>query len=297
LGATFNATFALPDGSNEVVRFGSMPTELPPLRLQALSVRTTDIEISGGLYDTNDPWYPVLRFELRSVYRLSHVLQPDAQVESVRILDPLGKDHLSGDDPSMTFTRMLGVDRVRDDGMPGFDGLVDERFLERRLGAVILPDLRPFDPTEIDAVWPPFFYDQVRPPAGTPFRPALRVPNDAVYNKPVSTDRFDSLYEIVSVVDFSPGVDLAQPVFPNPFVDQVSIPLQLGGGSTAIRAEIFAVDGRRVRLLADRQFQENLTALIWDGNNDASVRQAAGIYFLQLDVNGQRQVRKLVLHR
>ena len=59
---------------------------------------------------------------------------------------------------------------------------------------------------------------------------------------------------------------------------------------------VFDVSGRRVAVLADRQFGAGTNAVSWDGSSDGSPLPS-GVYFVELRANGERAVRKVSLRK
>lgn len=84
--------------------------------------------------------------------------------------------------------------------------------------------------------------------------------------------------------------------YPNPFNPSTSISFYMPGPDR-VRLEIFDVQGRRIRTLADRQMEGGRHTLHWNGSNDAGRQVASGIYVYRL-VSGKRSLtRKLVMMR
>ncbi len=85
-------------------------------------------------------------------------------------------------------------------------------------------------------------------------------------------------------------------VEPNPFGPQaaVSFALPVAG---RVRLEVFDVNGRAVRGLADTYLAAGTHRVGWDGRNDAGLRMGQGLYWLCLEAEGRRQSRGVVLLR
>jgi len=84
--------------------------------------------------------------------------------------------------------------------------------------------------------------------------------------------------------------------YPNPFNPSTSISFYIPGPDR-VRLEIFDVQGRRIRTLADRQMEGGRHTLQWNGTNDAGRQVSSGIYVYRL-VSGKRSLtRKLVMMR
>lgn len=78
--------------------------------------------------------------------------------------------------------------------------------------------------------------------------------------------------------------------WPNPFNPQTSIHFELAS-SQRVRVEIYGIDGRRVRTLADRNFETGPQNLTWNGADDAGRVMASGPYIVV--VNGQKDAQRL----
>ena len=181
LAATFTATYTLPDGRTQEVRYGTVITPgVPPTSITAKSLYLPEGEFtfSGDYYSREDARYPIRRLELRNIYALGgdniELATLDLAVKRANAEDPV---HFPGD-ASATYLRGLGIDQVNTNGQAGADDRLDANDFEVGLGMVVLPDLRPFAPAAEDSVWP--FFVQDLPPAVPPNgRPAFFVGEDA----------------------------------------------------------------------------------------------------------------------
>lgn len=81
---------------------------------------------------------------------------------------------------------------------------------------------------------------------------------------------------------------------PNPFNPMTRIRFELQG-TQRIRAEIYGIDGRRVRILADQEFTAGWNTLTWTGDDDTGRRVGSGIYVLRLQGEVEAQNRKITL--
>jgi hypothetical protein len=80
---------------------------------------------------------------------------------------------------------------------------------------------------------------------------------------------------------------------PNPFRASTRIAYQLGE-ATAVRLEIYDLNGRRVRVLVDGHQEAGTRTAIWDGRDDGGRPAAQGIYFMRLEAGEQEFVKRLV---
>lgn len=83
---------------------------------------------------------------------------------------------------------------------------------------------------------------------------------------------------------------------PNPAREETRIHFRLGLGSE-VTLSIHDAAGRRVRELVHGFRSEGAHDLVWDGRDDAGRAVASGVYFFQLETNGYRDERKLLLVR
>lgn len=62
-----------------------------------------------------------------------------------------------------------------------------------------------------------------------------------------------------------------------------------------VRAELYDVTGRRVRVLADATLPAGTRDLVWDGRTDQGVRANAGVYFVRVQAGARSGITRLVL--
>lgn len=85
---------------------------------------------------------------------------------------------------------------------------------------------------------------------------------------------------------------------PQPNPSRVSTVFRYGAPVAGrIRLTVFSVDGRRVRALVDDWRPAGLSSVIWDHLDQLGRRAAPGIYFCQIEQNGRRLSRRLLLIR
>ncbi len=198
LGVTFKATYRTPGGGQEVVTYGSVPSEPnAPLILKALQVPPAKIQTDQDFFIEDEFWAPTLRLALKNIYDLGgSEIDPASLVISLH--SDLGAEpEFLGDDATTTFIRMLGVDRESVNGFDGFDNIIDQVYLKLGEGLMVLPDLRPFAPSRLDSVWPFYYGDLQRPAADPRGRPAFFVDgaaNRAAYDKRNPNTGQDSRY-------------------------------------------------------------------------------------------------------
>jgi len=89
---------------------------------------------------------------------------------------------------------------------------------------------------------------------------------------------------------------LLMPNRPNPFNPSTTINFSLRRAGHA-RLRVFDIGGRFVRTLIDQDLPEGSNAIGWDGRNRLAVSVASGVYFYQLEADGTKVARRMVLAR
>jgi hypothetical protein len=87
--------------------------------------------------------------------------------------------------------------------------------------------------------------------------------------------------------------------FPNPFNAEAglaNITFHLDKTEKA-KLTIFAMNGQKVKVLADGVFNPGAYHLLWDGTNSQGQPMPPGIYFLEMEIQHTRHIKKCVLLR
>lgn len=82
--------------------------------------------------------------------------------------------------------------------------------------------------------------------------------------------------------------------YPNPFNANTKIRFFISAPGPA-NLKIFNITGQGIRTLVDRVLPSGLQQIEWDGKNKAGEKVASGLYFIRLEKDGARQVRKMML--
>lgn len=82
------------------------------------------------------------------------------------------------------------------------------------------------------------------------------------------------------------------PPYPNPFASRVTLTFDLARESR-VRIHVYGIDGRVVRTLLIGDFPRGRHDVVWEGRNDAGKMVPAGVYFVQLETEVERTVRKI----
>ena len=94
----------------------------------------------------------------------------------------------------------------------------------------------------------------------------------------------------------APALLALAPPHPNPSRAGASARLSVGGRQR-LRVAIFDLGGRRVREIADRDFQAGEWTLAWDGRDDAGRAVPVGVYLLRVEGMRAAATRKLLVLR
>jgi len=83
---------------------------------------------------------------------------------------------------------------------------------------------------------------------------------------------------------------------PNPFNPTTTIGFTISDASH-VEMRIFAADGREIARLIDDGIEAGSHSVRWDGRDARGADVASGVYFVRLDVQGQRTTQRLILLR
>jgi hypothetical protein len=90
--------------------------------------------------------------------------------------------------------------------------------------------------------------------------------------------------------------ELLPEVGPNPFWNRTKISLDLDR-SVHLRAAIYDVAGRRIRMLADGHRDPGSVVLTWNGRNEQGRAVRGGVYYCRIEVDGSKLTRRVLLIR
>jgi hypothetical protein len=90
-----------------------------------------------------------------------------------------------------------------------------------------------------------------------------------------------------------PVVTRLFPSAPNPFLSGTVMTFDLAQ-QERVRLEVYGVDGRRVRMLADDHFQPGTYRLPWDGRDDRGRDVASGIYLIRFQAGRESGSSRVV---
>lgn len=89
--------------------------------------------------------------------------------------------------------------------------------------------------------------------------------------------------------------------YPNPFNPLTTIRYTVNGSQLSIRSplrttlKIFNVRGQLVRTLVDEEKTRGTYSVVWDGRNQEGSEVSSGVYFYQLNVGDESEVKRMVL--
>jgi len=81
---------------------------------------------------------------------------------------------------------------------------------------------------------------------------------------------------------------------PNPFTGGTTIGFELPRGER-VRLEVFDLQGRRMRSLADATYAAGRWSVEWDGRDAVGNRVAPGIYLYRMEAGAFRAQRKMAV--
>ena len=87
--------------------------------------------------------------------------------------------------------------------------------------------------------------------------------------------------------DLDPGVTLLGQAYPNPFTNQITIPVLVEHDNQAVQVEVFDLLGRKVKTISDRFLSKGPHGLIWDGKDDKGGEVSSGVLIYRMSNNQQ----------
>ena len=102
--------------------------------------------------------------------------------------------------------------------------------------------------------------------------------------------------ELTAGAERAPAVAGVSVPYPNPARAETRCAIALPGGAD-VRADVFGVDGRHVRRLADGWRPAGRSELVWDLRDQAGVPVAAGIYLVRARLGSETWTRRLTVVR
>jgi hypothetical protein len=101
--------------------------------------------------------------------------------------------------------------------------------------------------------------------------------------------------DVPDILPPPPGLTLTQPS-PNPFRYGARADYAIGQ-QEHVRAGVYDLSGRRIRMLGDEDMASGRYNLIWDGKDQSGREVATGVYYLKVEIPGSAQSRKMLLMR
>ena len=84
--------------------------------------------------------------------------------------------------------------------------------------------------------------------------------------------------------------------YPNPFSDELTVEINLAT-EAEVSAEVLNLLGQRIKYLSNKQrIAKGINRFSWNGRNAENRKVAPGIYYIHVNINGNKFVRKIVLY-
>jgi hypothetical protein len=84
---------------------------------------------------------------------------------------------------------------------------------------------------------------------------------------------------------------------PNPFHDATSLRFDVPDHTGRVMLGVFSLSGREVRRLVDGTWDRGRHELSWDGRDSRGKTVSSGVYFVRLEVDGERRIQKVMVMR
>ncbi|MCD4796592.1 MAG: T9SS type A sorting domain-containing protein, partial [Candidatus Cloacimonetes bacterium] len=80
-----------------------------------------------------------------------------------------------------------------------------------------------------------------------------------------------------------------------PFNPQTSISFHLSDNGD-VNLSVYNIKGQKIKTIVNKQLEQGLHQIIWDGKNDNNQYVASGVYFYELKVNNKNiAIKKCLL--
>lgn len=113
----------------------------------------------------------------------------------------------------------------------------------------------------------------------------------------IDTEDIDYIdFDNLSVEDYAvlPSILKSLKNYPNPFNPHTVIEFELPEKSE-IKAEIYNINGQKIRTLFTGIKNKGTVKLSWDGKNSDSEKVSAGIYFCRIETGGKEYSKKMIM--
>jgi hypothetical protein len=81
--------------------------------------------------------------------------------------------------------------------------------------------------------------------------------------------------------------------FPNPFSDQITVAFELEYNSL-LQVSVYDMSGSKVRQLVNKYQSAGSQTVVWDGKDSSGKEMPTGIYFYEINTNGEKIRQKIV---
>jgi len=84
---------------------------------------------------------------------------------------------------------------------------------------------------------------------------------------------------------------------PNPFARNLTVTYSIGQNTKGAELKIYDASGRLVKLFNHLTAIQPVNQVVWNGSDDMGRSVPAGVYFVRLEVNGEKKTEKAILLR
>ncbi len=98
----------------------------------------------------------------------------------------------------------------------------------------------------------------------------------------------------LGISDHSNQSSIIRTIYPNPSDDQFNIAFDLTE-KTEVEVNIYNLSGQRVKSVYNGKLSQGKHTIVWNGLNEGGERVHEGMYFAELMIDGQREVKKLIV--
>jgi len=135
---------------------------------------------------------------------------------------------------------------------------------------------------------------------GTSFELGELVDGGGVSTKAALLDSIMHFFDVFATgVEEIAKFDVDFPIlklYPNPFSKLINISFGKVHGAKGIGLKIYDISGRLVKSFLLSTFDFSLpTSVVWNGTDDRGISLPAGVYFVHLEVDNHKQVKKIIL--
>jgi len=87
--------------------------------------------------------------------------------------------------------------------------------------------------------------------------------------------------------EFSPDVDALTSAWPNPFSTETNVSFVVSSEESKVALSVVDLMGKRIKYLINNRYKPGVYTVQWNGSHSNEYEVAAGMYLLQLEINGR----------